>query len=80
MILTKDKEEEVELRLSAIAKNMAVLEESIRTAKKHVKWLEEKIVSREELLKEGLVTKQSVVAIKNELEMTKENVNDEKGK
>ncbi len=72
--LEKGIKEEIKLKLSAIAKETADLKQSIHTAQGSVKWLEEKTVSREKLLKEGLVTKQSVISVKNELDATKERI------
>jgi HlyD family secretion protein len=59
-----------ELEAEYIAHQREMLNQSIEVYKEHLNWLKDKIESREKLLQQGLITKDTLIATKQEYDST----------
>ncbi len=67
--------DELKLRLSSIEKSRESIQESIKSSLKKTEYLLDRINSQEELLKQGLITKQMLMQTKSELDAVKDKIN-----
>ena len=66
--------EETRLELQSMEQQRANLESSIKADKERIKWVDERIVNQKQLLDEGLITRQQLLASRQELETVNEKI------
>ena len=65
---------ERELQMRGIAQERSNLEQTIGTANESLKWLEERIAAQERLLAQGLITRPTVLATRQQYEQARERI------
>lgn len=63
---------EVEAQAASVAQQRANLEAAIRSTEQRVQWLQQKMESQEQLVRDGLVTRQTLLTTRQELEAARE--------
>lgn len=72
--ITKFSNQNIRMQSDLIAKKRESLKYSTQVAEERLKWLEEKISIHDELLKEGLITRQTLLSTKQSYFATKEEI------
>ncbi len=69
-------QQDLQLQTTYVEQQRANLEQSIRIGEERLGWLEDKINSQEQLLEEGLITRQTLITTQQTYHRTKEEVED----
>ena len=72
-------ERDLSLRSAGLVQREAALAEAIRAGRERVRWLDERLTGQEQLVGQGLVTRQSLLNTRGELEAARERVRTSEG-